>query len=51
MTMGEAKYEEIIFFVDMAEYVKYATVYGGYGLMFLLILISAIINTGTSPFD
>jgi hypothetical protein len=51
MSMGEEAYDEIILFVDIAYYVKYATVYGGYGLCFLLILISAIINTGTSPFD
>lgn len=51
MTTGEEAYEEIILFVDAAYIIKYATVYGGYGLCFLLILISSIINPGTSPFD
>jgi len=35
--------------VDIAEYVKYATVYGMYGVLFLLVLISGIVNTGSFP--
>lgn len=35
--------------MDIAEYIKYATVYGMYGVLFLLVLISAIVNTGSFP--
>jgi len=35
--------------VDIAEYIKYATVYGAYGLFFLLILISSIMSPSYFP--
>jgi hypothetical protein len=47
--MDDLKYDNIIWFVDIAEYVKYATVYGAYGLWFLLILISSINSTTYFP--
>jgi hypothetical protein len=51
MSSGDEKYEGIIWFVDIALYVKYATVYGGYGLLFLLLLISGVSNSTALPFD
>lgn len=47
MTLGDS-YDNIILFVNIAEYLKYAGVYGGYGLLFILTLIAGI-TTSTFP--
>lgn len=47
--MKDLNYDNIIWFVDIVEYIKYATVYGAYGLFFILILIASIMSPSYFP--